>query len=81
MRRKDRSITYVTMATSDLKVFFEVNGFKNDKALELEGYHRPAKRRKKPEYIPIPDEIERMVAAGCLMGLAGFLYGSELLGL
>ena len=36
------------------------NGYKNEKALELERYHQPARYRKKKEYTPTPDEIVRM---------------------
>ena len=64
------SIRYVNTVLTDLKVFFKVNGFKNDRALEVERYHQPSRYRKKPEYIPTPEEIERM-ADSCGSSLSG----------
>lgn len=35
------SIRYVNCVLADLRLFFKVNGFKNDRELEVERYHQP----------------------------------------
>ena len=62
---KDRSPRYANLAISILKTFFEVNGFKRAKALELETYHVPRRFRILPEYIPTRSEIYRMADSAC----------------
>jgi len=62
-REEGKSIRYINALQAYLKVFFRVNGFKNGKEVEVEGYHQPARYRKRPEYIPTPEEIERMAYA------------------
>jgi integrase/recombinase XerD len=57
------SIRYVNVLRAFLQVFFRVNGFKNSRALDVEGYHQPARYRKTPEYIPSRDELYRMAYA------------------
>jgi integrase len=60
LKDKDQSIRTVNVALSYLKMFFRVNGFKGTKELEVERYHQPTRYRKKPEYIPTPEEIYKM---------------------
>mgnify|MGYP000185597088 CR=1 FL=1 len=62
---KDRSPRYANLAISILKTFYEVNGFKRAKALELETYHVPRRFRILPEYIPTKSEIYRMADSVC----------------
>ena len=50
-----------------LRTFFEINGFKNANALEVEGYYMPTRYRKVPEYIPSKHEIYMM--ADCARSL------------
>lgn len=57
------SIRYVNVLRAFLQVFFRVNGYKNHRALDVEGYHQPARYRKTPEYIPSRDELYRMAYA------------------
>jgi len=54
------SIRTVNVTLAYLKVFFRVNDFKGDRELEVERYHQPTRYRKRPEYIPTPEEIYRM---------------------
>jgi integrase len=56
----DRSIHYINTTFFYLKAFFVLNGFKNDRSLEVERYHQPARYRKKPEYIPTLREAHKM---------------------
>ena len=62
---RDRSPRYANLAISILKTFFEVNGFKRAKALELETYHVPRRFKILPEYIPTKPEIYRMADSAC----------------
>jgi site-specific recombinase XerD len=57
---ENHSIRSVNTLLEYLKTAFYVNGFKNDKALEVERYHQPSRYRLKGEYIPTEDEIMRM---------------------
>lgn len=61
MKRKDRSIRYINMVHAFLSSFFELNGFKNGKTLEVERYHQPSRYRKKEEYIPTNEEVWRII--------------------
>lgn len=63
MNEKDRSIRYLNVTLEQLKTFFESNGFKNGKSLEIERYHQPARYRKTEEYIPTKEEIDLMLNA------------------
>lgn len=59
------SVRYVNVCQAFLKTFFKENGFVGEKELRVERYHQPARYRKKPEYVPTPEEIYRMgYAAG-----------------
>jgi len=61
----DRGLSIRTANTSlaYLKQFFRVNGFKNDRELEVERYHQPSRYRKRGEYVPTAEEIWRMANA------------------
>ncbi len=68
---KDLSIRYVNMCLGYLKTFFKINGFKGDKALEVERHYQPSRYRKREEYIPTSNEIHDMsLAAGSLRNKA-----------
>ena len=68
---KDRSIRYVNMCLGYLKTFFKINGFKGDKALDVERHYQPSRYRKRKEYIPTSNEIHDMsLAAGSLRNKA-----------
>ena len=60
LRDKGYSIRYVNVSQAYLRTFFRLNGFKGDRELRVERYHQPSRYRKKPEYIPTPEEIYRM---------------------
>jgi len=85
LAEKKLSIRYLNTLIADLKLFFRVNGFKNEKEIEVERYYQPARYRKKPEYIPTKEEIFSM-AESCGSSLSGLrnkamilcLYGSGL---
>jgi integrase len=71
---KGYSVRTVNVALANLKTFFRVNGFKGEKELEVQRYHQPARYRKKPEYVPTPDEIWAMAhASGSLRNRAMIL--------
>lgn len=57
-----RNLSKKTVKTrrSFLMLHFTRNGFKGNKALEIEVYTVPARYRKLPEYIPSPEEILKM---------------------
>ena len=57
---RDYSIRTINVVLAYLKTFFRVNGFKGEREIEVERYHQPARYRKRPEYVPTPDEIYRM---------------------
>ena len=59
--REFLSICYINASYAYLLTFFEINGFKNGKQLEVERYHQPSRYRKKSEYIPTSEETWRMV--------------------
>ena len=60
LAEKDRSVRYVNVALAYIKAFFRVNGFKNDREIKVERYYQPSRYRKRTEYVPTSDEIERM---------------------
>ena len=60
---KDYSIRYVNVNLAFLKTFFRVNGFKGNKALEVERHYQPLRYRKREEYIPTSEEIYKMAYA------------------
>ena len=60
LAEKKRSIRYVNVALAYIKTFFRVNGFEGYEELKVERYFQPARYRKRPEYVPTAEEIERM---------------------
>lgn len=60
---KGRSVRYVNVALAYIKTFFRVNDFENDREIKVERYFQPSRYRKRPEYVPTPEEIERMAYA------------------
>lgn len=67
LKENDYSIRYVNVTQAYLKTFFRENGFSGGRELKVERYYQPARYRKKPEYIPVSEEIYRMgYAAGSL---------------
>jgi site-specific recombinase XerD len=59
------SLRYANNVVNLLRAFYTVNGFKGAKALEVEGYHMPARYRKTPEYIPKKNEVYSMADSAC----------------
>jgi integrase len=45
---------------SNLQSFFKANGFRNERELNIEFFHQPARSRSRPEYIPTLEEASRM---------------------
>jgi len=71
---KGYSVRTVNVVLAYLKTFFRVNGFKGERELEVERYHQPSRYRKKPEYVPTPEEIWAMAyASGSLRNRAMIL--------
>ena len=64
MAKQGRSKRWVNVCMAQLITFFRVNGFKRQKELELERHYLPVRYRKRPEYIPLSSEINRMTIAG-----------------
>ncbi|MEM4733017.1 MAG: site-specific integrase [Candidatus Bathyarchaeia archaeon] len=60
LMEKGYSIRYVNVSQAYLKTFFRENGFTAERELKVERYHQPTRYRKKPEYVPTPEEIHRM---------------------
>ncbi len=60
LQNKNYSTCYVNVTQAYLKTFFKENGFQGAKALKSEHYYQPARCRKKPEYIPTPEEVYKM---------------------
>ncbi len=54
------SVRYVNVSQAYLRTFFKVNGFDGERELRVERYYQPTRYRKKPEYVPTPEEIYRM---------------------
>jgi len=63
LKDKGYSLSYVNTCQAYLKTFFRENGFKNGKELQLDHYYQPSRYRKKPEYIPTPEEVYKMAYA------------------
>jgi integrase len=59
------SLRYMNNIINLLRAFFIANGFKGAQALEVEGYHVPARYRKRPEYIPKKNEVYLMADSAC----------------
>ncbi|MEM2936869.1 MAG: tyrosine-type recombinase/integrase, partial [Candidatus Bathyarchaeia archaeon] len=57
------SIRYVNVSLAYLKTFFNINGFKGAKALDVERHHQPSRYRKRSEWIPTSEEIYKMAYA------------------
>jgi integrase/recombinase XerD len=75
---EDRSIRYLNTLKAYLETFFKVNGFRDGRSLNVERYHQPVRYRKRPEYLPSPEEIRRMAyAAGSKRNTALILFAYE----
>lgn len=59
------SLSYMNNIINLLRAFFQVNGFKGAKGLEVEGYYMPARYRKTPQYIPTKNEVYLMADSAC----------------
>jgi site-specific recombinase XerD len=59
------SLRYLNNMINLLKTFFTVNGFKGVRALDVEGYHMPARYRKVPDCIPRKNEVYLMADSAC----------------
>ncbi len=60
MRTKGASLRTIKAVRSNLLMFFRENGFKNNRALEIQAHHVPARYRKRAEYIPSMEEALKM---------------------
>ncbi len=60
---KNYSTRYVNVCLAFLKTFYNVNGFKGSRTLEVERHYQPSRYRKRPEYIPSSSEIWDMATA------------------
>jgi len=60
LKDKNYSIRYVNGCQAYLRTFFKENDFEGSKALKTEHYYQPSRYRKKPEYIPTPEEVYKM---------------------
>ena len=63
LAEKGISIRYVNASLAFLKTFFKVNGFKENKSLQVERHYQPPRYRKTGEYIPTSAEIYDMALA------------------
>ena len=63
LAERGRSVRYVNVLSAYIKTFFRVNGFRDEREIRVERYFQPARYRKRPEYVPSPEEIERMAFA------------------
>jgi site-specific recombinase XerD len=59
------SIRYLNNILALLVGFFQANGFKKSRALDIESFYMPARYRKSPEYIPSKNEIYLMADSAC----------------
>jgi integrase len=59
------SIRYVNNILALLNGFFQSNGFKKSRALDLETFYMPARYRKTQEYIPEKNEVHLMTDSAC----------------
>jgi site-specific recombinase XerD len=64
MAKRGLSKRWVNVSMAQLITFFRANGFKKQRELELERQYMPVRYRKRPEYIPLASEINKMVIAG-----------------
>ena len=76
MKKQDRSIRYINVTLANLLTFFDVNGFKHNRKLDVERYHQPSRYMKRGQYIPTDEEVRRMAdnagspkARACILGL------------
>ena len=60
MAKHGRSKRWVNVSMHQLVSFFRANGFKKQRELELERQYLPMRYRKRPEYIPLSSEINKM---------------------
>ena len=77
----NRSRAYSNTAICSLKTFFAVNGYKRNRALDLETYYNPPRHRVTSEYIPSKVEVYWMVDSGCSLrdrAILLMLYGTGL---
>jgi len=75
------SRSYANIAISALKAFFSVNGFKRNKALEIQSYYQPPRQKLTQEYVPTKAEIYRMADSACCLrdrAIILMLYSSGL---
>jgi len=75
------SRAYANTAIAALKAFFLVNGFKRNRALEIQSYYQPPRQRLTREYIPTKAEIYRMADSACSLrdrSIILMLYSSGL---
>jgi len=75
------SRNYANTAIAALKAFFLVNGFKRNRALEIQTYYQPPRQRLTREYIPTKAEIYRMADSACSLrdrAIILMLYSSGL---
>jgi len=75
------SRAYANAAIAALKSFFAVNGFKRNKALEIQSFYRPPRQRLTSEYIPTKAEVYRMADSACSLrdrAIILMLYSSGL---
>jgi len=71
LRRRQLSIRTINTTIAQLKLFFKVNGIE----VNVQSYYCPARYRKRPEYIPTPDEVQKMAnCAGNLRDRALILF-------
>ena len=81
MAKHGMSKRWINVSMHQLITFFRGNGFKKQKELELERQYLPVRYRMRPEYIPLPSEIGKMVTAGrnpSEKALVVFIYESGL---
>ncbi|MGO9643886.1 MAG: tyrosine-type recombinase/integrase [Candidatus Bathyarchaeia archaeon] len=57
---KDVSRSYANISICALKCFYAVNGFRRNRALDLELYYQPPRHRLTQEYVPTKAEVYRM---------------------
>lgn len=59
------SIRYLNNILALLNGFFQSNGFKKSRALDVESFYMPARYRKTGEYIPTKNELFQMADSAC----------------
>ncbi len=68
------SLNYANNNLNLLKGFFQNSGFKGVRALNLEGYHVPARYRSRAQYVPAKNEVHLMAdSSGSLRNRAWIL--------